>query len=85
MPHILDLSTSFSERCALESIVSCKFGQIQAGIRPFKPYWTATDESWSRLSAQSRELDTNAFLLDLAKFSRIWGGGGLIFYVKTSS
>ena len=58
-----------------------------AGNRPFGPCWTVTqveDESWSRLSVQSKELDTIAFLLNLAKFSRIWGGGGLIFYVKTS-
>ena len=50
------------------------------GNRPFGPCWTVTpveDDSWSRLSAQSKELDTIAFLLNLAKFSRI-------FYVKTS-
>ena len=39
----------------------------------------------SPTKVKSKKLDTNAFLLDLAKFSRIWGGGGLIFYVKTSS
>ena len=33
---------------------------------------------------KSMELDTNAFLLNLAEFNRIWGGGGLIFYMKTS-
>ena len=33
----------------------------------------------SESKVKSKELDTNAFLLDLAKFSRIWGGGGLIF------
>ena len=38
----------------------------------------------SDTKAKSMELDTNAFLLDVAKFNRIWGGGGLIFYVKTS-
>ena len=39
----------------------------------------------SETKAKSMELDTNAFQLNLAKFSQIWWGGGLNFYVKTSS
>ena len=39
---------------------------------------------YSETKTKSMELDTNAFLLNLAEFNRIWGGGGLIFYMKTS-
>ena len=31
----------------------------------------------SETHAKSMELDTNVFVLNLAKFSRIWGGGGV--------
>ena len=49
-------------------------------------YWRARVNAvrCSETTAKSKKLDTNEFLLNLAKFSRIWGGGGLIFYVKTS-
>ena len=33
----------------------------------------------SATEAKSKELDTNAFLLNLTKFSRIWEEWGLIF------
>ena len=83
--HILGLSASSSKIFVLESIVFCKLGQILAGNRPFGPCCTATQVTCSETEVKSMELDTNAFLLNLAKFSQIWGGGGLNFYVKTSS
>ena len=56
----------------------------KCGFSQHWPAWLNTVRC-SETKAKSKELVTNAFLLNLAKFSRIWGGGGLIFHVKTSS
>ena len=65
----------------------CRIGVAGGSECGFPSNWSAklTVVRCSETKVKSMELDTNAFLLDLAKFSRIWGGGGPIFHVKTSS
>ena len=60
-------------------LLSASWVRFLAGNRPFGPCCTATQVTCSETKVKSKELDTNAFLLNLVKFSRIWVGGGLIF------
>ena len=66
-------------------LFSASWVRFLAGNKPFGPCCAATQVTCSETMAKSEKLDTNVFLLNLAKFSQIWREGGLNFYVKTSS
>ena len=50
--------------------------QPECGIRSNRPH-RLNEVRCIETKAKSEKLDTNVFVLNLDKFSRIWGGGGV--------